>query len=75
MMNKLPYDKLDKHFTAPNKISPFFNVKRVPRKFKKKWRHILTHKVYKHLTLNQKLWFIQGVVNPNYNKFLIKQTK
>ena len=66
----IPYQDLEKHFTAPKIISSFFNHKRVPRKFKKKWKHILQGD---RLDLNQKLWYIQSIVNPNYNNFLIKQ--
>lgn len=67
----IPYQEFEKHFTAPKTIS--FNCKRVPRKFKKKWKHILQGERYSFLDLNQKLWFIQRIVNPNYNRFLIKQ--
>lgn len=67
--NIMNYHSLDKHFTAPKNMS--FNCKRVPRKFKKKWKHILN--TYDFLTLNQKLWYIQGLTNPNYNRFLIKK--
>lgn len=65
------YDSLEKHFTAPKSVS--FNYKKVPRKFKKKYKLILQGDRYNFLTLNQKLWLIQGIINPNYNRFLIKQ--
>lgn len=68
---KMEYQELEKHFTAPKVIS--FNHTRVSRKFKKKWRHILQGDRYSFLDLNQKLWFIQGIENQNYNRFLIKQ--
>lgn len=69
----IPYEDLEKHFTAPKVISPFFkNVNRVPRKFKKKLKHILCGNRYDHLDLGQKLWYIQSLTNPNYNRFLIK---
>lgn len=70
-MAEIPYGGLEYHFKSPSVNS--FNCTRVPRKFKKKWSHILQGKRYEFLTLNQKLWFIQGIVNPNYNRFLIKQ--
>lgn len=39
---------LEKNY-APKTISPFFkDVKRVPRKFKKKWKHILCGSRYNH---------------------------
>lgn len=69
----IPYQNLEKHFIAPKTISPFFNYKRVPKKFKKKWKHILQGEKYNFLDLNQKLWYIQSIVNPSYNDFLIKQ--
>lgn len=70
-MKASPYEDLEKHFTCPRNIS--FNYTKVPRKFKKKWSHILSKDRYSFLSLNQKLWFIQGITNPNYNSFLIKQ--
>jgi len=69
----IPFEDLDKHFTAPKIISPFFNCKRVPRKFKKKYSNILQGYRFSYLTLNQKLWYILGLTNPNYRDFLIKQ--
>jgi hypothetical protein len=70
---KIPYEKLDKCFTAPKVISSFFTYKkgnRVPRKFKKKWKHILD---FKFNDLNQNLWYILEYTNPNYKRFLIKR--
>jgi len=59
-------------FVAPNNfIGSYFKCKRVPRKFKKKWKHILQGNRYDFLELNQKLWFIQGLENPQFNRFLI----
>jgi hypothetical protein len=66
----MKYEDLEKHFIAPKTISPFYNCKRVPRKFKKKWKHILDDEC---LDLNQKLWYILELTNPNYKRFLIKQ--
>jgi hypothetical protein len=69
---KIPYEELDKHFTAPKIISPFFrDVKRVPRKFKKKY--ILCGDRYDFISVGEKLWYIQHLTNPNYNSFIIKQ--
>lgn len=69
----IPYEVLEKHFIAPKVISPFFNYKKVPRKLKKKYKHILQGDRYSFLDLNQKLWYILELVNPNYKRFLIKQ--
>jgi len=68
----MEYNTLEKHFTAPNKTSYSFNYKRIPRKLKKKNKKILNGR-YEFLDMNQKLWFILGITNPNYKKFLIKQ--
>jgi hypothetical protein len=70
----MEYKELDRHFTKPlPKGSGFFNCGRVPRKFKKKWKHILQGNRFDFLTLNQKLWYITSIINPNYNRFIIKQ--
>ena len=69
---KIPYNDLDRHFTSPKVISPFYsgdNI-RFPRKFKKEWKHILK---FKFATSNQKLWWILDFTNPNYKRFLIKK--
>jgi hypothetical protein len=73
MAKYIPYDELEKHFTSPKVISSFFNYKRVPRKLKKKHIEILSGSRYSFLDENQKLWYILGLVNPNYKRFLIKQ--
>lgn len=71
----MEYKDLDKHFIIPKNFgkTPHFNCKRVPRKFKKRWKHILCGKRYNFLDINQKLWYIQSLKNPNYNRFLIKK--
>jgi len=69
----IPYENLEKHFTAPKVLSPHSDYKRVPRKFKKKWKHILQGDRYNYLDLNQKLWYILGLENSDYKRFLIKQ--
>lgn len=61
-------------FTAPKIVSPFYrNVKRVPRKFKKKYKKILTGDRYNFLTFEQKLWYILSLRNPEYHQFLINK--
>ena len=72
----IPYEELEKHFKAPKHLCKknfFYDVKRLPRKFKKKWKHILQAERYNHLNLGQKLWYIQHISNNYYNRFLIKQ--
>jgi len=66
----MKYEDLEKHFTAPKVISPFYNYKRVPRKFKKKWKYIFDNP---YLDINQKLWYILEFTNPDYKRFIIKQ--
>ena len=58
------------NFTAPKQLSPFFNCKRAPRKFKKKYKEQFNK--YKFLSLNEKLWMILGETNKEYRDFLIK---
>jgi hypothetical protein len=62
-------------FTKPKNFNkyPIKKHKRVPRKFKKKWKHILQGDRYDFLDLGQKLWFIRWQTNPKYNEFLIKE--
>lgn len=63
-------------FTKPKKFleRPFYNnVKRVPRKFKKKYKHIFFGNRYDFLTIEQKLWFILSLENPEYHRFLISE--
>ncbi len=66
----IPYGDLEKQFTAPKRR---VNHSRVPRKFKKKWKHVLQGNRYYFLTLDEKLWYIRWQTNPDYNRFLIKQ--
>ena len=71
-MKKIEYEDLDKHFTEPKIISPFYkdNI-RIPRKIKKKVKkHVGIH--WKGLTNGQRLWhYLES--NPNYKRFLIKK--
>lgn len=67
------YEDLEKHFTLPKRISPFYenNIK-IPRKLKKKVKHFCgIH--YNSLTNGQRLWYYMGSINPNYRNFLIKE--
>jgi hypothetical protein len=68
----ISYDDLDKHFTTPKELSPFFKYKRIPRKIKKRYNFIF--KNYEFLDNNQKLWYILNLTNPNYVRFIIKKT-
>lgn len=48
--------------------------KRVPRKFKKKYKHILCGTRYDFLTLSQQIWYILYLTNNDYARFIIKKT-
>jgi len=61
-------------YTLPKNFGKNIKHKRVPHKFKKKWKHVLCGDRYDFLNLGQKLWFIRWTTNPEYNKFLIKHT-
>lgn len=58
-------------FTPPKTISPYYNCKRIPRKFKKKHKKILNQ--FPFLEVNQKLWYLLGYTNKEYKQFLINQ--
>ncbi len=63
-------------FTSPKVISPFIKSRgnRIPRKLKKRLKKSYpTIMGYDFVTLPQKLWRIQGIENPNYNRFLINK--
>lgn len=68
----MEYHNLDKHFTAPETISPFYGEIRVPRKLKKKvkqWCRLS----WKGNSNAARLWYYMEKSNPNYKRFLIKQ--
>lgn len=68
----MEYNKLDKHFTKPNRISPFYIIVRIPRKIKKKIKCAVG--VYWDLLDNgQRVWYFLGKTNTNYQRFLIKK--
>jgi hypothetical protein len=70
---KIEYDELDKHFTAPKVVSPFYkNVIRVPRKTKKMAK-LFCGVHWKGLTNEQRLWHFMECENLNYKRFLIKK--
>ncbi len=70
-MRHFTYENLEKHFTAPRRISPFYddNIK-LPRKLKKKVKSGL---YFKGITNGQMLWCYMGVCNSDYKSFLIKE--
>lgn len=71
-MKEIPYEDLEKHFSEPKIKFSMREHKRLPRKFKKKWKHILCDERYDFLDLGQKIWYIIFLENRNYNRFLIK---
>jgi hypothetical protein len=66
----IKYDDLEKYFTRPNRLSSFYDYKKVPRKLKKKYKNIFQDKL---LNINQQLWYVLELTNPNYKRFLIKK--
>lgn len=68
----IKYDELDKYFTAPKSLSPFYSNNRIPRKLKKKVK--ISCGIFWVLTNNaERLWYHLDYVNKNYKRFLIKQ--
>lgn len=68
----IKYEDLDKHFTAPEVISPFYDGVRIPRKLKKKVKSFCG-KSWVPLTNGQRLWYYLEKRNKNYKRFLIKK--
>lgn len=71
-MKVILYENLEKHFTAPKRISPFYDDNiRIPRKLKKKVKRFCGIQ-YKRLTNVKRLWYYMESSNPNYKRYLIK---
>ena len=73
-MKRYSYEELEKHFTSPKRISPFYddddNVK-IPRKLKKKVKMFCgVH--WDGLTNGQRLWYYLEKQNNDYKRYLIK---
>lgn len=66
----MEYEDLDKFFTVPKNLSPFYGKVRIPRKLKKKVKAIFWTSWNDN---GQRLWYYLGWRNPNYQRFLIKQ--
>ena len=71
-MKVIPYIDLDKYFTAPEKISPFYGDIRIPRKLKKKVKSFVGNS-WSDNDNASRLWYYMEKSNPNYKRFLIKQ--
>ena len=56
-------------FIAP-KNGGFVQLQRIPRKLKRKYSKILNQ--YSFLTIEQRLWYLKTVINPEYCQFLIQ---
>ena len=67
------YEDLNKHFTAPVNISPFYNSNdRIHRKLKKRVKKYCgVH--WKNINNGQRLWFYLDHKNPNYKRFIINK--
>lgn len=66
------YKDLDKYFTAPKVISPFYGDVRIPRKLKKKVK-VFCGVHWDGLTNGERLWYYMEKSNPDYKRFLIKK--
>lgn len=71
--NRFKYEDLEKHFTTPKTISPFYGEKvQIPRKLKKKVKCFCgVH--WGGLTNGQRLWYYMEKNNNDYKRYLIKQ--
>lgn len=68
----IKYNDLEKHFTAPVVISPFYGDIKIPRKLKKAVKkYVGVH--WSGGDNGSRLWHYMEKSNPNYKKFLIKQ--
>jgi hypothetical protein len=68
----MEYNELDKHFIAPETISPFYGKTRIPRKLKKKVKQWCGLS-WKGNNNGARLWYYLENSNPNYKQFLIKK--
>lgn len=73
MWSTIPYESLDKHFTAPKIISPFYKKDiKISRKLKKKVKKFCgVH--WKNLDNTERLWYYMEKSSINYKWFLIKE--
>jgi len=64
----IPYEELDKYFTAPKHLNtrPFYNYSKFPRKLKKELKKVK----YCNGDLNVAMW---NTMEENYKRYLIKQ--
>lgn len=71
--NRFKWVDLEKHFTAPKILSPFYddNIK-IPRKLKKKVKSFCGL-YWEGLNDAQRLWYYMEKNNNDYKSFLIKQ--
>lgn len=73
LTKKIDYFDLDRHFTAPKVISPFYGeINRLPRKLKKDLKKYFPIRPTS-LTLGQQMWYRLNQTNPDYIRFLIKK--
>jgi hypothetical protein len=72
-MQRFTYENLEKHFTSPKRVSPFYEDRiKIPRKLKKKVKDFCgVH--WDGLTNGQRLWHYMEKFNNHYKTFLIKQ--
>ena len=67
------YNELDKHFTAPKRLSPFFDEhEKIPRKLKKRVKGACGVQ-YNGISNGKRLWYALNKTNHDYTRFLIKK--
>lgn len=69
---EIPYSELDKYFTAPKTVSPFYGDIRIPRKLKKQVKKFCGIS-WESNSNAACLWYYMEKTNPNYKRFLIKE--
>lgn len=67
----ITYKDLDKHFTAPQTISPFYGEVKIPRNLKKAVKRFCGVHWYGQ-TNGERLWHYMEKTNSDYKRFLIK---
>jgi len=71
-MQRYLYENLEKHFTTPKVISPFYGKEiKIPRKLKKKVKMFCSVH-WGGLTNGQRLWYYMEKENNDYKRYLIK---
>ena len=72
-MKNIKYENLEKHFTAPKVLSPFYKDGiRIPRNLKPKVKDFCGG-YWNGLDNGQRMWYYMEKVKPDFKRFLIKK--